>query len=363
MSIFRSVVLVAIALLVPRFAMASDYPIDLATHPGGDVTTTISPGRIRVVVFHRLPGRNYSVDIVRETLLPPPLDLPAGVNIPKDAAVTPECLKLKTDVDAIAEPTDETQVGDAAEKLAALLRASPCTGAVRTSVEARRDAYDNRLPQPEYDVAAGQQLRVTIRRLSKAGAPEKTWTTILTTGARGEWLTTYGMSFAFLRDELFFSKAGENEGEFVITKQREDAISQIKYLPTVLFSWMPASQKNRALAFSPTAGFAVSDDNFGVVGGVTATYNTNLGFTVGVAITRQRKLLGNYAENQVVMENLTEESLHHNVLKPAVFAAITFRFGSNPFASGDEEEESESEEEEGEATPVTPPATPPGGTE
>lgn len=358
----RSVVLVAMALLVPRFAMASDYPIDLATHPGGDVITTISPGRIRVVVFHRLLGRNYAVEIVKEDIPVPPLGLPARITIPTDAVVSPECLELQTDAGAIEEPTDETQVGDAAEKLDALLRASSCKGTVLTNVEARRDAYDNRLRLPEYDVALGQQLRVTIRRLSKAGAPERTWTTILTTGARGEWLTTYGMTFAFLRDELFFSKAGENDGEFVITKQREDAISQIKYLPTVLFSWMPASQKNRALAFSPTAGFAVSDDNFGVVGGVTATYNTNLGFTVGVAITRQRTLLGNYAENQVVMENLTEDSLHHDVLKPAAFAAITFRFGSNPFASGGEEEESESEEGKGEATPV-PETKPPGGTE
>jgi hypothetical protein len=360
MRILHSLVLAVAVLLVPRFVLAADYPIDLAAHPGGEVTETIAPGRIRVVVFHRLPGRNYSVEIVRETIVIPPLQLPSGINLPSGAALAPACLKLQADVDAVAEPTNETQVGEAAAKIDALLKSSTCTGAVRSSAEARRDTYDNRLPQPEYDVAVGQQLRVTVHRLSTAGAPEKTWTTVLTAGARGEWLTTYGMSFALLRDELYFSKAGDKEGEFVIMKQREEAISRIKYLPTVLFSWMPASRKNRAVAYSPTAGFAVSGDNFGLLGGATVTYNTNLGFTAGVAVTRQRTLVGSYNENQVIKENLTEESLHHNVLKPAAFVAITFRFGSNPFGGTDEEKKTQSKEPKGEATPAKKPT---GGTE
>jgi hypothetical protein len=334
----RAVLVVALVLLYPRGVKASSYPIDLATHAGGELTVTVSPGRYRAVIFHRIPGRDYSVTIVKETSSLPPLAVPSDVTAP--VSLQDACAQLKIAFDAIGTPADEAQVGDVARKIDGLLTTSPCQGQTRQEVLAAFALYDNRLESDEYDLALGQQLRVTVRRLSKAGAPERTWTTILTTGDRGEWLTTYGMSFVMLRDEMFFTKAGDQEGEFVITKQREDAISPVKYLPSVLFSWMPASRKNKDLAVSPTAGFGVSNDNFGVLGGVTVTYNTNLGFTAGIAVTRQKRLLGSYTENQIVKENLTEDALHDDVLKPAAFAAVTFRFGSNPFKSAGEEQKS-----------------------
>jgi len=352
----RAAAMIVGALLLPGFAHAGQHLFDLATHPGGEVKQTVAPGRIQVVVFHRLPGRQYSVELVRTNIPQAPLPLPSGINIPAGAAADPECLKLKAAFDAIGTPSDEAAVGEAATAIAAMLRTSNCQGPVRKGVEDALAKYDNRLAQPEYDLAMGQELRITVTRLSPNGAPEKTWTTVLTTGPRGEWMTTYGLSFVAIRDDLFFTKAGENEGEFVITKQRKDATSAIKYLPSVLFSWMPASRQNKDLAISPTAGFAISNDTFGVLGGATVTYNANLGFTAGVAVSRQRRLIGSFEENQVVKENLTEDALHHNVLKAAAFVAVTFRFGSNPFKSGDDEKAAE--EKKGEATPAK---TPGGG--
>ena len=350
----RTAVLPALLLFFPTLASASDYPLDLATHPGGEVTVTISPGRYRVVVVHRIPGREYSVSLVRETRPVPPLSLPSDV-VASVSGGDP-CAELKKAYDAIGKPADEVQVAQAAVTIRALLdKFSACVGETRQQISDALKVYDNRWHSDEYDVAVGQQLRITVQRLSKGGAPEKTWTTILTTGDRGEWLTTYGMSFVMLRDELFFTKTGDTEGEFVITKQREDAVSRIKYLPSVLFSWMPASRRNKAVAVSPTAGFGVSNDNFGVLGGVTVTYNTNLGFTAGVAITRQRVLLGTYAENQVIKENLTEDALHDDVLKAAAFASITFRFGTNPFKKAGGEKESEGEKDDATKAPAKKP--------
>jgi hypothetical protein len=326
----------AIAALCPAVGRADDYLMDLGTHPGGEVTVTIASGRIRVVVFHRVPGRKYSVTIVKETITIPPLPVSAaGVPPPENLRADPDCVAIQKGIDEVGTPADEIQVRNAAISLQRLLETvKGCPGPLRQNAENLRQTYDEGLPLPQYDVALGQQLRVTVARLSDAGAEEKKWTTILVTGPRGEWLTTYGMSFVLIRDELFYTKAGDKQGEFVITKMRPESISRVKYLPSVLFSWMPASRQNKALVVSPTAGFGVSNDSFGVLGGATITYNTNLGFTAGVAVSRQRKLLGSYTENQVVKENLTEEALHHDVLVPAGFLSITFRFGSNPFKSG-----------------------------
>jgi hypothetical protein len=72
-----------------------------------------------------------------------------------------------------------------------------------------------------------------------------------------------------------------------------------------------------------------------VVLGGTVTYNWNLGFTAGVAISHQLRLRGTYQPGQVIDEPLTEEQLHTKVLKAAPFFAVTFRFGQNPFGGGE----------------------------
>src|SRR5437773_2164825 len=207
-----SVILVFAALASSGIAAASDYPFDLATHPGGEVNVSISPGRIRPVILHRLPGRQYNVQVVRETIPVGPLGLPSGITIPAGAAIDPECLKLKADFDKIAAPTDEVGVGKAATDISALLSETKCVGQTKDLVAAALAKYANSLPFDEYAVGAGQLLRIKVERLDAKGQPEKTWTLTLTTGARGEWLTTYGLTFVPLRDELFFSKEAAEQG-------------------------------------------------------------------------------------------------------------------------------------------------------
>jgi hypothetical protein len=320
-----------LALFITSPALAADYRIDLARHPGGEVTATVAPGRIRPVVLHRLPGRLYTVDVIREAIPVPVLTLPEGIKIPGGAAADLDCVKLKADVEKIDPPKDEEQVGAAVASITALLAETKCMGAVRNQVVATLAQYDNSLPQDEYVLEAGQRLRITIQRLDVKGASEKTWVVTLTTGPRGEWLTTYGLTFIPIRDELYFSKPTDQQGKYVISKQRGESDSGLRFLPSVLFNWMPANRASRNIAVSPTAGFGVNADSFGALAGATVTYNTNLGFTAGVAVVQQRRLLGKYNENDTVGEDLTEDQLHHRVLTARAFVAITFRFGANPF--------------------------------
>jgi hypothetical protein len=315
-------------------AEAQDYAVDLATHPGGELTITIAPNAFSVVVLHRLPGRTYTVTALTETIPIPVLTLPTGVKIPIAAAGDIPCMDLEAKIKALGEPKDEQDVARLADGIGSLLQSTQCSGPSRDNAAALLATYSAAMPVGTFTVSRGQQLRIVVQRLKEADKTvEKTWTTILSTGSRGQWLTTYGVTFVPLRDELFFAKAGATQGQYVITAQRADAQSGIKFLPSVLFSWLPATTRFADWAFSPTAGFGATSDAFSALVGYTATYNSNLGFSAGVAVAQQRRLLGQYSENQIVTENLTEDQLHHRVLKPAFFVSLTFRFGENPFGS------------------------------
>ena len=326
---------IAVLFLSPAALLASDYPIDLATHSGNQ-SMSVPVGPLRPVVLHRLPTRNYSVIAVLETMAPPPLTLPDRVNIAGTASGGNACAALQLEYDKVTAiaPTDEAQGAQVGEKLAALLQGEAgkaCTGPVKDEVTTAVARYDNALPLAEYVMKAGETLRIIVNRLKADGSVEKTWTTVLTTGAKGEWLTTFGMAFLPKRDDVYFAKAGTEANKFTITRQRDGTDNGLKFLPSVLFSWMPAKARNQALVLSPTAGFGATSTGFGALGGVTLTYNVNLGVTFGIAVTPQKRLAGKYTEGQVVTENLSDTQLHESILRQSGFVAITFRFGSNPF--------------------------------
>jgi len=325
--------LVSLFLLNASAAAAADFVIDLATHPG-DLTISVAPGNLTISVVHQVPGRDYGVTAVSEAIPIPPLTLPAGISLPLVGAVDPACIALDKDLKDIAPPADEAAVASAAAKITGLLKdtACPSGNAVYKAAAAVLATYSAARPIGSFNVRAGEQIKVTIQRLKDNRAPEKTWTTTYSTGARGTWLTTYGFTFVPLQDDLYFSAAGQKQGEFVITKQRADAISDLKFVPSIMFSWLSASKQLSNFAFSPAAGFGATSDSLTALLGATAMYNANLAFTGGLAITQQRRLAGKYTEGQTVSENLSEDQLHEKVLKPSLFFGVTFRFGSNPFA-------------------------------
>jgi hypothetical protein len=314
-------------------AAAADFVIDLATHPG-DLTISVAPGNLSISIVHQVPGRDYGVTAVAEAIAIPPITLPAGVTLPLGAAVDPACIPLDNGLKAITLPADEAAVAAAAATVNDLLKATTCppANAVYRAAAAALATYSAARRVGSFTIRSGEQVKVVVQRLKADRAPEKTWTTIYSTGARGTWLTTYGFVFVPVKDELYFSAAGQKQGEFVITRQRDDAVSDIKFVPSIMFSWLAASRQLSNWSFSPAAGFGATSDSLAVLVGGTAMFNSNLAFTGGLAITQQQRLAGNYKEGQTVSENLSEDQLQVKVLKPSLFLGVTFRFGSNPFA-------------------------------
>ncbi|MBS1820093.1 MAG: hypothetical protein JSU08_19340 [Acidobacteria bacterium] len=329
---------------LPTVLCASDYPIDLATHPGS-VSVTVSPGRSRPVVLHRVPGRHYKVDILLETVMPEPLPVPNGLNVPAGpfTAIQDACAALRSAVDAVVTPKTEVEVGTAAATIARLLAETKCgvpggTADTQNVVgQARQilEKYANSLPFDEYDLKSGQRLTITVARLAASGEAEKSWTTVLTTGARGEWLTSYAFTFAPLQDDLFKLDAADTKtGEpvkYTITKQRAAPGNGERFVPAVMFSWLPRRWSRSLLSVSPAAGLGANPNGPAFLLGAEVRYNANLAFVVGGAYVQQRRLSRAFEEGQVITTNLTDDQLHEKAWRRTLFWGFSLRFGTNPF--------------------------------
>jgi hypothetical protein len=99
-------------------------------------------------------------------------------------------------------------------------------------------------------------------------------------------------------------------------------------------------------SFGPTAGLGLSKDKAAVFGGVGLTYNWNLAFIAGVAVSPHTRLRGRYAAGEELTESLSEEQINRDVFRPTWLFAMTFRFASNPFGAGGDEPASESQSAE-----------------
>jgi hypothetical protein len=336
-----SVLAVAVLAVTVSAARAEQrYQLDLARHAGPEVTAPVAEGPVTVVVTNQIPGRAYTYAVSREWIPIPPLSMPANVSIPVGAAADPECVMLVADYDKIVKPapTSETDVPAKAKALAELVDSdrfkNKCLDdTIRRPIRETLQRFNTPQVLGPFGVDSGQQLRVTVQRLADSGAVEKTWTTVLSAGSRGEWLTTYGMTFVRNDNQRFYAKPGTEANKFVITPERESEKREVSFIPAVMFSWVPSDQRGRYVTFSPTAGVGATSDTFAVLVGGTATVNLNLGFTLGVAFSNHQRLSGKYVPGQTVSENLTEAQLHRNAKLPAVFFAATLRFGQSPFGT------------------------------
>ena len=114
----------------------------------------------------------------------------------------------------------------------------------------------------------------------------------------------------------------------------------LKTIPAVFFSWLPRSRQGSDWALSPSAGLGVKGDRPAVFLGANLTYNWNLAVAAGAVLLQETRLNGKYTETQppqTIAENLSDDQLHSKTFRVRWFAAVTFRFGSNPFGGGDGE--------------------------
>jgi hypothetical protein len=162
---------------------------------------------------------------------------------------------------------------------------------------------------------------------------------------RGKWYTSYGFSFispAFKKSDNFFVKTDNvnNSNEYTITQKKGSKKDWMdtNFVPSIFFWWMPTKRMSNSWTISPTGGLGIDFKNPTVFAGIGFIYNYNIGINIGVALHKQYRLKDKYEKDMKVNEILEFDDLHKSVYNLNPFLSITFRFGSNPFASAKTDE-------------------------
>ena len=328
-------------------AQALSVPFNLAAT--GNTTQTVDPGEFRVVLENRLPQGRYDITIRRELIPIAAIPLAGIGSIGSLTRLIPElsvdpCDQLVAATKALNDATAESQVPARRVAVEAALKQDTCKNP-STLADARAVLGSTTQELQHVFIRDGERLTVTItRQVAQGQAPS--WVLVLETEPRGEWLTSFGVSFVPDSDERYTTEATADQ-KFKITK--ENHVFGLKPMGSVFFSWLSSKQARKNLAWSPAAGFGLGSDTTMVFGGVAATYNRNVTFLGGIAVTGQRRLLGRYSPDQEVAASLTEDQLHQTVFRPSVQFGVAVRFDRNPF-----------KKDPAASTPSTPAAQPAG---
>ena len=321
-----------IALVEPSHAQ-NTVVIDLGLQGSGTVTLSARPNETySVKILNQIPGQPYSVSLLTEIIGIEPLPEP-NEKIEVASSSNNPCQEPLRQARTLRAQTAESAVALIVREVRATLdEGTPCRNP--------EELYEilGLLAATEYTVAStfsvglGEQVTITVSRSRPSDTTTRTWRTVLRGASRGTWITMFGTSIVKNNDELFFSKAGE-DGKFIITPQRGQ--HDLKIIPSVYFAWVPRAAQLKNWSFGPTAGFGLS--NAAVFAGGAATYNQNLGFIFGASVYQQQRLSGQYVAGQILSESLSEDQLARKVLRAGWTFGITWRFGSNPFSSGNSE--------------------------
>lgn len=306
---------------------AKQVTVDLANLIPGEVTTqTKKPGLYCFRRTHGLPETSYGTSIIAGTVfedaLVNPFSPPPNVQaeILKRAPKSPNC---PTQVlAALKMATSEVQLPGL---IAALLTSppSPCTvEEVNAHVEALTTHHLEGCHQLEkqgtLDIIISSQGTTQDRNLR------------LTTGPGGVWRTIYGFTFVPNEDERFSTRAGEEDGTFVIEQQedRED----FDYIPSIMFHRLANRDAGKKWSQGLLTGLGYDTENVSLFAGWGWTYHENVTLTAGVAFHEQSRLVGRFDPGQILKENLTESQLVEKTYGANAYVGIAFRFNGDPHA-------------------------------
>lgn len=326
---FPALILTAFLAADVSHAQPQKLQIDLAAiAPGSELTFSVPPGDYSVEIINKVQNKSYNIQATVSFITPPPLPVP-GESIAK-FAIEP-CKELYDSKAAIERAKDENEVAAAVAQTQELLNAGSCTS--QPVVSAAKTAIQNTLYSvpATFSLASGQELVVSVSR--PEGTDQKRWKATYQTPARGRWFSSYGFAFVRNNDEQYFSKPKEGEtGKFLITRKADN--KDYDFAPSLFYSWMPASREGRNVNPGVAAGLGFDQSNPIVFVGPMLTYNQNISLVAGVVVHKQKRLTGTHSVGQEITTSLTEDQLKEETFKPSFFFGVSFRFGSNPFASG-----------------------------
>ncbi|MES2774360.1 MAG: hypothetical protein V4722_09260 [Bacteroidota bacterium] len=156
---------------------------------------------------------------------------------------------------------------------------------------------------------------------------------------RGKWLTSYGFLFSSKGVEpsrYYVDQIGTDS--FRIKKRTTSNVLDLRFAPTVFFSWFPNANLAKTWNHSLSLGLGFNFESPVVSIGYNAMFNQNIGFSTGIVFYEQEKLNTKYRNDQIVKENLSDSQLYEkSFFRPNLFLAINIRLGDNPFKSSGKE--------------------------
>jgi|GEM_PF-2661895 len=309
--------------------------LDLASFPVDQVTTTrLAPGdsTFRVELINVIPRfKPYCVDVTIEEVPIPPLVSPFARN---EADSRPEGLDAPECADLQKKLADDLKAATSEIGIKAIGDVLPDKCGLRETFKAETTQSVN--GGEVFNVRASESITFRISRCAGgAGAP--TWTIVRAGTPRGEWRTSYGFFFVPDNDERWYTKETKNDGKpstFTIEEQADR--EEFDFVPTVMFTFLPSSQRGQSRVYGLTAGLGYDLEKPFVFGGGSMSYNENVIFSAGVAFHRQSRLIGTYKRGQPVAEVLQPAQLVEDTYGPNFYVGIGFRFGEDIHARRNE---------------------------
>lgn len=321
----RRLLQISIPILVlssPVAAAAGELDL-AAVGPGSTRTLRVEPGELDLRIVHRLPGKEYSIEVLVDDLPVPPFTL-AGFRAPSgSASLAPLGTSLAT---GCTKAIEDAFALDHEADVPGLLEANPeCADQIRRLTTESVGSSS---------IERGQRIKVVVTRAARI------WTWIFSAGPRGEWRTSYGFTFVPNDDRKYVTRPGTGDESAKFRIFEQDDREELDFVPSVLFSWRPATRapEKWKRGWSLTGGLGWDLEKPVVLAGLGWTFNENLILTFGVAIHQQTRLLGKYSKESAEPGNLVGEALEPGQLVestygPNLYLGVAFRFdtSNDPF--------------------------------
>jgi hypothetical protein len=315
----------------------------------------ISLEQKKIKIINKLPTKKYKlVYIVEKTdnssELIPPFDVAAFAGESSDCGCN---AGINKKIDDLFTAATEKELGKRISDLRDELKGDD--GCKKLCLAKLEKILEATIAEEDIDVTLenNQTITVVVIRDDNDGK-FLTWTKTLKTPRTSRWLTHYGLTYApaiISKDSLFFSKTDTSTANrFIVTPQHNRSPRPWDNISATINFTYPFSSKVKGLDLGFTAGFGLNPGlQLSGHTGLSAIIGTNVILGTGVVLMQKYNLRGQFADKDVIRENLNFEALHEKVWRPEIYFTIGFRFNKNPFAgSSDKKEETSTDKKGGE---------------
>ena len=280
-------------------------------------------------------NKGYRIETKLDLVDQDTLTKPEDVNRPKigAAAVGPalsnECQQLSDAIDEL----DEIYVAGGTEQsfhtkeleINQIISTRACAQPAMAGLERTFNAVvdSSKELRGPYELPSGSVLTLTVSRTQDDGKDGPSWAYELSTGLSGEFRGSWGIGLIPNNDDDYFS-AKTDDNKFIISRAQDHG--GIDPTAGIFYTYLSNNDRSKAWTSGPTAGLGIDQENLTIFGGWNWTYHENFGVSVGLVVHEQKRLKGEFTENQIIAETLTPEALSENVYKPNGYVGLSMRF-------------------------------------